>query len=71
QQKNKFAFLPFGAGPRMCIGLSLALMESQILLGTLVGRFRTRLWNPDPILPKAQVTLRPDRPVLLRLESLS
>ena len=71
QQKNKFAFLPFGAGPRMCMGMSFAMMESQILLGTLVGRFRTRLWNPDSLLAKPQVTLRPDRPVLLRLESLS
>lgn len=68
QQKNKFAFLPFGAGPRMCMGMSFAMIESQILLGTLINRFRTRLWTPEVLRPKPQVTLRPDRPVLLRLE---
>ena len=70
QQKNKFAYLPFGAGPRICMGMGFAMMESMILLGTLIQRFRTRLWTPDRIQPRAQVTLRPDQPVLLRLEAL-
>jgi len=68
QQKNKFAFLPFGAGPRMCMGMSFAMMESQIILGTLLNRFRIRVENAAEIRPKPKVTLRPDRPVLLRLE---
>lgn len=71
QQRNKFAFLPFGAGPRMCMGMSFAMIESQILLGTLLSRFRTRLWKPEVLLPSPVVTLRPDRPVLLRVESLA
>jgi len=70
QQKNKFAFLPFGAGPRICIGMGFAMIESQIILGTLLSRFRIRVENAGEIRPKPQVTLRPDRPVLLRLERI-
>ena len=68
EQKNKFAYLPFGVGPRTCIGIHLAMIEAQIIMGTLLGRFRARLADPAPITPKARVTLRPSRPVELRLE---
>ena len=68
EQKNKFAYLPFGAGPRICMGMSFAMMESQIILGTLLGRFRARLAEPGPVPPSCQVTLRPSRPVMLQLE---
>jgi cytochrome P450 len=68
EQKNKFAYLPFSAGPRTCIGNSFAMIESQIIIGTLLARFRARLANPSPITPKPRVTLRPSRPVELRLE---
>ena len=70
QQKNKFAFLPFGAGPRMCMGMSFAMIESQIILGTLLSRFRIRVENAAEIRPKPKVTLRTDRPVFLRLEKI-
>ena len=70
EQKNKFAYLPFGAGPRICMGMSFAMIESQIILGTLLSRFRTRLANPDTIVPQTQVTLRPDQTVLLALEKI-
>ena len=68
EQKNKFAYLPFSAGPRTCIGNSFAMIESQIIVGTLLSRFRVRLADPTPILPKPRVTLRTSRPVILRLE---
>jgi cytochrome P450 len=70
EQKNKFAYLPFGAGPRICMGMSFAMIESQIILGTLLSKFRTRLATPDTIAPQTQVTLRPDQPVLLALEKI-
>jgi cytochrome P450 len=70
EQKNKFAYLPFGAGPRICMGMSFAMIESQIILGTLLVMFRTRLATPDTIAPQTQVTLRPDHPVLLDLEKI-
>ena len=68
EQKNKFAYLPFSAGPRTCIGNSFAMIESQIIVGTLLARFRARLADPSPIMPKPRVTLRTSRPVELRLE---
>jgi len=68
EQKNKFAYLPFSAGPRTCIGNSFAMIESQIVTGTLLSRFRARLADPTPIIPKPRVTLRTSRPVELRLE---
>ena len=68
EQKNKFAYLPFGPGPRICLGASFAMIESQIIAGTLLTRFRVRLAGPEPVTPTPQVTLRTSRPVLLRLE---
>ena len=68
EQKNKFAYLPFSAGPRTCIGNSFAMIESQIIMGTLLSRFRARLVDPAPIVPKPRVTLRTSRPVELRPE---
>jgi cytochrome P450 len=68
EQKNKFAYLPFSAGPRICIGNSFAMIESQIIVGTLLARFRVRLADPAPIVPQPRVTLRASRPVELRLE---
>lgn len=68
EQKNKFAYLPFSAGPRTCIGNSFAVMQSQIIAGTLLSRFRARLADPSPVIPLPRVTLRTSRPVELRLE---
>lgn len=61
EQTNEFAFLAFGAGARQCMGMSFAMMESQIILGTLLARFRTQLWNSAEVHPRAVVTLRLER----------
>lgn len=55
----KFAYLPFGGGPRVCIGNSFALMEARLILATVAQRFRLALARPQPIKPNAQVTLSP------------
>jgi cytochrome P450 len=68
EQKNKFAYLPFSAGPRTCIGNTFAMIESQLIMGTLLSRFRARLADPTPIIPRPRVTLRTSRPVELKLE---
>ena len=68
EQRNKFAYLPFSAGPRTCIGNSFAMIEAQIIVGTLLSRFRARLADPSPIKPRPQITLRPSRPVILTLD---
>jgi cytochrome P450 len=68
EQRNKFAFLPFSAGPRICLGASFAMIESQIIVGTILARLRPRLADPAPVEPQPRVTLRTSRPVVLRLE---
>lgn len=66
---NTFAYLPFSAGPRICLGNNFALIESQIIVGTMLRRFRVRLADPTPIRPQPRVTLRPDRPVVLHVDA--
>ncbi len=62
----RFAYLPFGAGPRICIGAQLALTEGQIILQTLARRLRFEPLGPIPE-PEMLVTLRPKHGLLVRL----
>lgn len=67
---DRFAYLPFGAGPRICIGASFALQEAVIVLATLLARFRfSRVpgRDPDPVLI---LTLRPQGGVWLEVERI-
>jgi cytochrome P450 len=51
-------YLPFGAGPRVCIGSHFALMEAQLLLATMVQRASIRTLSSH-VTPEPLVTLRP------------
>ena len=62
----KFAYLPFGGGPRVCIGERFALMEAALVLTTLLQRFRFEMAGPRPV-PFPSITLRPDGGVPMRL----
>jgi cytochrome P450 len=53
-----FAYLPFGGGPRRCIGESFAWMELVLVLSTLAQRWRLRLVPGHPVVPQASITLR-------------
>lgn len=55
----KFAYFPFGGGPRICIGNAFAMMEMTLVLATLSRRFRFELMPNQPIVPLPSVTLRP------------
>jgi cytochrome P450 len=50
------AFLPFGGGPRICIGASFAMAEAQILMATLLSRNRIDLLDTRPVLPVGLIT---------------
>jgi cytochrome P450 len=57
--RPKFAYVPFGAGPRQCIGNQFALMEAQLIVATLAQRFRPRLAAGHRVEPWPLITLRP------------
>lgn len=65
----KYAYLPFGAGPRVCVGNSFALMEGQLILAAISQRFRLRLLPDQTVEKEALVTLRPRRGIRMRLEA--
>lgn len=64
---DRFAYLPFGIGPRVCIGAQFALVEATAVLATLLTRHRLELVGPKRVLPVAVVTTHPDRRPAFRL----
>ena len=66
---SRFAYFPFGGGPRQCIGNAFALMEATLILATIARKFRLRLVANHPVAPLASITLRPRHGVRVTLES--
>jgi cytochrome P450 len=68
QLRTFAAFLPFGAGPRMCIGRGFALVEIKLILIGIMRKFSLRL--VDPVLPAAKATIltRPKQRIRLAVE---
>ena len=62
------SFLPFGAGPRVCIGAAFAMAEAQIMLATVLSRFKISLDSARPVLPVGRVTTAPSYEPKFRLE---
>src|SRR5262249_10647197 len=65
----RFAYFPFGGGPRQCIGNAFALMEAQLLLASIAQKFRFRLVPDHPVVPQASITLRPKHGIRVVLEA--
>jgi cytochrome P450 len=64
---DRFAYLPFGVGPRVCIGAHFALTEATLVLAELMRSFRIELVTSRPVLPVAVVTTQPDHAPLFHL----
>jgi cytochrome P450 len=64
---HRYAYFPFGGGPRFCIGQAFAQMEAVLLLATLARAFRLEVLPKPAIVPQASVTLRPKNGIHVRL----
>jgi cytochrome P450 len=67
----RFAYFPFGGGPRQCIGNNFAVMEASLLLATLAQQFRITLIPGKEIIPAASITLRPKTGIWGKIEKRS
>jgi cytochrome P450 len=64
----RYAYLPFGGGPRVCMGVSFAMMEARLILATLAQQYRLSLVPGMPVKPDAKITLRPKPGLSMRVE---
>jgi cytochrome P450 len=64
----RFGYLPFGAGARICVGMTFALNEALLALAMMARRFRLRLADGAQVMPFARMTLRPLNGLPMRIE---
>ncbi|CAN5543724.1 cytochrome P450 [soil metagenome] len=65
---DRFAYLPFGVGARVCIGAHFAIVEATLALAKIIGAFRVTLQDHTPVLPVGVVTTQPDHSPMFRIE---
>jgi cytochrome P450 len=66
--RPRFAYIPFGAGPRICIGAAFAMTEATLILATIAQRYRLHLKPDHPVEPQGLITLRPRYGLRMTLE---
>lgn len=66
-ERSRYVYMPFGAGPRICIGMSFAINEAQIILATLLAQLRFEARPGHVVSPTVVVTLRPKGGMPLRV----
>jgi cytochrome P450 len=69
EPRHKHAYLPFGGGPRVCIGNNFAIMEGVLVLAAMAQRYQMRFVADNPVIPNAAITLRPTHAMHMRLEA--
>jgi cytochrome P450 len=67
--RHRFAYLPFAAGHRNCIGALLAVIEAKLIIAQIARRFNLRLISRAPVRPRAGTTMHPSREIHMRIES--
>ena len=68
--RPRYAYFPFGGGPRQCVGIHFAMMEAQLVLATITSRFSSNLVPGHPVVPEPSVTLRPRDGIPIMLERI-
>ena len=68
-KRPRYAYFPFGGGPRQCIGNEFALMEAQLIIAMVVQRYRLQLVPGQHIEPDPIATLRPSSGVQVTLHT--
>jgi cytochrome P450 len=67
KSRPRLAYLPFGAGPRVCIGMHFAFLEAQLALAMMTRRLRFTALSDQTLEPGTSATLRPDEPFRMRV----
>jgi cytochrome P450 len=68
--RHRCAYMPFGAGPRTCIGATFAMLEWKTILATLLSQARFELPDGEVPVPFARITLRPKNGLTLKVTPL-
>ncbi|WP_127073453.1 cytochrome P450 [Pelagibacterium lentulum] len=68
--RDRYAYLPFGAGPRVCIGANFAVMQARIILASVLARFRFEPVGDRLPNPTMAMTVRPDTGIKLKVTAL-
>jgi cytochrome P450 len=67
-RRHRFAYLPFGGGPRICIGNGFAMTEAQVIVAAIAQHYRLRLAPGHVVQPIGLITLRPKNGIWVTLE---
>ena len=67
KERHRFAYFPFGAGPRLCIGNNFAMLEAQLLLATIAQQYELDLVPEHPVELEPLITLRPKHGMMMTL----
>ena len=67
KDRHKFAYFPFGGGPRVCIGNHFAMMEAKLLLATFLQHYTANLATDANVIAEPAITLRPKHGIPMTL----
>jgi len=67
EDRPRFAFFPFGGGPRHCIGKHLAMLEAQLILATMISEYRLEFEGETPLALSPSLTMHPRQEMTMRV----